>query len=134
MKRQGERRDVFERHIGEISKAVNAINGTDAKRLYDALLTAGAQARPSRTCSWMRMARRSRRRTRRIRDGVIIVEGATPSPAKRAGLGDGPPVGKVSKAGAAALKVASLSKRDEDEPSLVDVAEPKRLDQEGEGP
>ena len=38
MRREGERRDVFERYIGEIAKAVNAINGTDAKKLYDALL------------------------------------------------------------------------------------------------
>src|SRR5262249_18557981 len=38
MKREAERRDIFERYIGEISQAVNAINGTDAKKLYDALL------------------------------------------------------------------------------------------------
>jgi DNA topoisomerase VI subunit B len=38
MARQAERRDVFERYIGEISKAVNAINGDDAKRLYELLL------------------------------------------------------------------------------------------------
>ena len=38
MQRQAARRDVFERYIGEISKAVNKINGTDAKKLYDALL------------------------------------------------------------------------------------------------
>jgi DNA topoisomerase VI subunit B len=37
MKREGERRDVFERYIGEIAKACNAITGTDAKTLYDAL-------------------------------------------------------------------------------------------------
>jgi len=39
MRREGERRDVFERYIGEISKAVHAIAGTDARKLYDALLT-----------------------------------------------------------------------------------------------
>jgi DNA topoisomerase-6 subunit B len=39
MRREGERRDVFERYIGEISKAVHAIAGTDARALYDALLT-----------------------------------------------------------------------------------------------
>ena len=39
MRREGERRDVFERYIGEIAKAINAINGTDAKKLYEALLT-----------------------------------------------------------------------------------------------
>lgn len=39
MQRQAARRDVFERYIGEISKAVHAINGTDAKKLYDKLLS-----------------------------------------------------------------------------------------------
>jgi len=39
MARQAERRDVFERYIGEISKAVNAINPKhETKKLYDALL------------------------------------------------------------------------------------------------
>jgi DNA topoisomerase-6 subunit B len=42
MKREGQRRDVFERYIGEIAKACHALVGTDAKQLYDALL---AQAR-----------------------------------------------------------------------------------------
>jgi DNA topoisomerase-6 subunit B len=38
MRREGERRDVFERYIGEISKAINDITGEDAKKVYDALL------------------------------------------------------------------------------------------------
>jgi DNA topoisomerase-6 subunit B len=38
MQRQAERRDVFERYIGEISQAVNKINGANAKKLYEALL------------------------------------------------------------------------------------------------
>jgi len=38
MRRESERRDVFERYIGEISKALNAITGEETKRLYDALL------------------------------------------------------------------------------------------------
>ncbi|MDX9910942.1 MAG: DNA topoisomerase VI subunit B [Phycisphaerales bacterium] len=38
MRREGERRDVFERYIGEIAQAIEAINGTDAKELYDVLL------------------------------------------------------------------------------------------------
>jgi hypothetical protein len=38
MQREAARRDVFERYIGEISRAVNAINGTDAKKLYEVLL------------------------------------------------------------------------------------------------
>jgi hypothetical protein len=38
MRRESERRDVFERYIGEIAKSLNAITNEDAKRLYDALL------------------------------------------------------------------------------------------------
>src|SRR5256885_1711266 len=39
MQREAARRDVFERYIGEISKAVNAINNKwEAKKLYEALL------------------------------------------------------------------------------------------------
>ncbi len=38
MARQAERRDVFERYIGEIAKAVNSINGEDTKKLYEVLL------------------------------------------------------------------------------------------------
>ena len=39
MQREAARRDVFERYIGEISKAINAINTKwDTKKLYDALL------------------------------------------------------------------------------------------------
>ncbi len=38
MKREGERRGVFKRYIGEIAKACEALNGTDADALYEALL------------------------------------------------------------------------------------------------
>jgi DNA topoisomerase VI subunit B len=38
MQREAARRDIFERYIGEVSKAINAINGTDAKKLYEVLL------------------------------------------------------------------------------------------------
>jgi DNA topoisomerase-6 subunit B len=38
MQRQAERRDVFERYIGEISQSVGKINGTNVKKLYEALL------------------------------------------------------------------------------------------------
>jgi DNA topoisomerase-6 subunit B len=39
MQREAARRDIFERYIGEISQAINAINGTDAKKLYNTLLS-----------------------------------------------------------------------------------------------
>ncbi len=38
MRRESERRDVFERYIGEIAKALNAITGVEARKVYDALL------------------------------------------------------------------------------------------------
>lgn len=38
MKREGQKRDVFERYIGEISKACEAITGTDAAELYESLM------------------------------------------------------------------------------------------------
>jgi DNA topoisomerase-6 subunit B len=38
MQREAARRDVFERYIGEIARAINAINGTSAKKLYDVML------------------------------------------------------------------------------------------------
>ena len=38
MKRDAQKRDVFERYIGEIAKACNHLTGTDTKTLYDALL------------------------------------------------------------------------------------------------
>ncbi|MEN1706155.1 MAG: DNA topoisomerase VI subunit B [Planctomycetota bacterium] len=39
MKREGQKRDVFERYIGEIAKSCHALTGSDTQDLYDALLT-----------------------------------------------------------------------------------------------
>jgi len=38
MRREGQRRDVFERYIGEIARSCEHLVGTDAQELYDALL------------------------------------------------------------------------------------------------
>ncbi len=38
MKREGQKRDVFERYIGEIARACNAITGSDIKEIHDLLL------------------------------------------------------------------------------------------------
>ncbi len=38
MRREGQRRDVFERYIGEIARSCEHLIGTDAKELYEALL------------------------------------------------------------------------------------------------
>ena len=38
MKREGEKRDVFERYIGEIAKVCYAITGSEIEQVYNALL------------------------------------------------------------------------------------------------
>ena len=38
MKQQSNRRDIFMRYLGEVAQAVNVINNTDQKKLYDQLL------------------------------------------------------------------------------------------------
>ncbi|MDZ4753909.1 MAG: DNA topoisomerase VI subunit B [Phycisphaerae bacterium] len=79
MRREGERRDVFEKYIGEISKAVHAINGTDAKKLYDVLL---AQAR-ERTAVADQLLDEDGKVVRNDPiddDGVIVVESAAAPP------------------------------------------------------
>ncbi len=43
MKRQAERRFVFERYIGEIAKSCQSITGTDAERIYKALFKQAKQ-------------------------------------------------------------------------------------------
>jgi DNA topoisomerase-6 subunit B len=39
MKRESERRSIFERYIGEISKGCESITGTEAQRIYEALMS-----------------------------------------------------------------------------------------------
>src|SRR5262249_53882632 len=63
-------------------------------------------------------------------DGVIIVEAAsTAAGVSSAPDGQSPDV-KLTKAQKAALKVAAMAKED-DQPKLIDVDEPKRLTQKG---
>ncbi|HYF13465.1 MAG TPA: DNA topoisomerase VI subunit B [Phycisphaerales bacterium] len=126
MRRESERRDVFERYIGEIAQAVNAITGEDAKKLYEALLT---QAKKRTAIADQQLddeGRRVREEDPADQDGVLIVEGIERT-SERANEGeDTTPGTKLSKAEAARLKVASMAN---DEPSLLDVKPVKR----GEG-
>src|SRR5690348_3774605 len=87
MKREAERRDIFERYIGEIAQAVNAINGTETKKLYDALL---AQARKRTAIADMQLDEEGKRVKAQEEDpadqeGVIIVEGMAALPGGAAG-------------------------------------------------
>ncbi len=132
MRRQGERRDVFERYIGEIAKAVNAINDTDAKKLYEALL---AQAKKRTAIADLKLDEEGKKvdEDPADQDGVIIVEQAkAPVEGVRAGLDDAPEVA-MTKAQKAALKVAAMGKEG-DQPNLMDVDAPKRLTQKGKSP
>jgi DNA topoisomerase-6 subunit B len=78
MRREGERRDVFERYIGEISKAINAITGDDAKRLYEALL-AQAKSKTAIADQVLDEDGKAVKDEPLDDDGVIVVESAIPA-------------------------------------------------------
>jgi DNA topoisomerase-6 subunit B len=85
MKREGERRDVFQKYIGEIAQAVHAITGDDAKRLYDALL---AQAKKRTAIADLELddeGRRVKDEDPADQEGVLIVgpPAGEPHPAPR---------------------------------------------------
>jgi DNA topoisomerase-6 subunit B len=79
MRREGERRDIFERYIGEISKAVNAIAGTDARKLYDALLEQ-ARKRTAQADQVLDEDGKVVKDEPIDEDGVIVVESAIAPP------------------------------------------------------
>ncbi len=147
MRRESERRDVFERYIGEIAKAVNAINGTEERRLYEALLS---QAKKRTAVADLKLddeGRRIKDEDPADQDGVLVIETAAPAGEAPATKPDANPGGKPegktegkpgsrarasaaadlftqTKAEAAMLKVVAT--RDDDEPRLLDVAPAKR--------
>ena len=77
MQRETARRDVFERYIGEIAKAINAINGTDTKQLYDILL-AEARKRTAIADAQLdengQIVRKDEHEDLKADEGVIMVE------------------------------------------------------------
>jgi DNA topoisomerase-6 subunit B len=104
-RREAERRDVFERYIGEISQAVEAINGTPAKKLYDLLL---AQAKKRTAIADRKLDEEGKtvRDNPEDMDGVLIVDGNRPPSGGGAGaapaeppLLDVRPVGRLSAKG-----------------------------------
>ncbi len=152
MKREAERRDIFERYIGEISQAVNALNGTDTKKLYEALL---AQAKKRTAIADLELdedgkAKKGDGEDPADQEGVIIVGVPDAGPGSK-GVASGSPAndestgsGKkrsqkdakddpfaISKKEAARLKVAALRDDDEDQPKLINVDSAKRLDKKG---
>lgn len=131
MKREGERRDIFERYIGEISQAINAINGTDAKKLYEALL---AQAKRRTAVADLHLDEEGKAvEDPADQEGVIIVEQAGDAPGTPRTAKESNDPFKQSKAEAARLKVASLAS-DDDQPTLLETGPVGRLSRKGEAP
>jgi DNA topoisomerase-6 subunit B len=145
MKREAERRDIFERYIGEIAQAVHALNGTDTKKMYDALL---AQAKKRTAIADLELdeegkAKKGEQEDPADQEGVIIVgtpdEPDTQPGEKSKGAGERGSKGAKkgpkddpfaqSKAESARLKVAAM--RDDDQPKLIEVDTAKRLNQKG---
>ncbi|MCC6285703.1 MAG: DNA topoisomerase VI subunit B [Phycisphaerales bacterium] len=115
VKREGDRRDVFKKYIGEIAQACAALTGDDPKALYDAL---SEQARDKTATADMSIDEDGRfiKDDPGEEDGVIVVNnsgpGAPPSAAPAPGASardDAPPVA-LSRAERAALQVASRAK------------------------
>ncbi len=84
MRREGERRDIFERYIGEIAQAAGAITGTDAKELYDALLK---QAKRRTAIADARLDEEGKvvKEPDGLDEGVVIVDTAAALPSGSAG-------------------------------------------------
>jgi DNA topoisomerase VI subunit B len=135
MRREGERRDVFQKYIGEIAKACNSITGTDAKKLYEALLEQAKRKTAIADQQLDEDGKRIKDEEPADQEGVIVVEAAGPaaaSGAARASLDDIPrdaPTSKRAKAEAAALKVAAM--RSDEPPRLIDTSAAARLGPKG---
>jgi DNA topoisomerase-6 subunit B len=82
MRREGERRDVFQKYIGEIAQAASAITGSDAKRLYDTLLKLAKQKTAIADVELDEDGKPIKQGAKRAEpddEGVIIVEAAANS-------------------------------------------------------
>ena len=121
MRREGERRDIFERYIGEISKAVNAITGTDARKLYDALLEQ-ARKRTAQADQVLDEDGKVVKDEPIDEDGVIVVESAIAAAPESDRISAPPVPDSVPKRGKASASPASPAKtrgkRGGDGPSL----------------
>ncbi|MBS0196034.1 MAG: DNA topoisomerase VI subunit B [Planctomycetes bacterium] len=131
MRRQGERRDIFERYIGEITKAIHEINGADQKKLYEALL---AQARERTAIADMQLDEDGKaiKEDPADQEGVIVLENLAAVGSSPVAASSDAVLHTQTKAERAMLDVASRAK--DDSPSLIDVAPVKRLTKKGDAP
>jgi hypothetical protein len=134
MRREGERRDVFERYIGEISKAVSAITEDDTKKLYEALLKQ-ARERTAIADRQLNDEGKTIKEDPADQEGVLIITDASEAPAiapplaragalqtavddepaKAASTGKTKQTSKSAKAAAKVLTTRSKKTRDDDD-------------------
>ncbi|MBX3365608.1 MAG: DNA topoisomerase VI subunit B [Phycisphaeraceae bacterium] len=115
MRRESERRDVFERYIGEISRAIESITGREANLIYDALLTQARKHTAIADAELDEDGKVVRKVTAPDDDGIIIIE------QPRDDHPELPPV-RQTRGEAAALKVAARAK-DLESPVLISDSE-----------
>ena len=122
MRRESERRDVFERYIGEIAKACNAINGADAKKLYEAMLMQAKKRTAIADLQLDEEGKKVKEEDPADQDGVIIVEKAMAPIANTSLDSDSPPVGVETKAEKAMKVVAARARQveDDEQPRLIE--------------
>jgi len=132
MRREGERRDVFQKYIGEIAKALNLINGVDTKTIYEALLEQAKERTAVADQVLDEDGKVIHEDDPADQDGVIVIDShAKPvsNPAIKPAINLEPvsatnsgtlkkavaakAFGELSKAEKAALKVASMAKDDD---------------------
>jgi DNA topoisomerase-6 subunit B len=135
MRRETERRDVFQKYIGEIAKACGEITGDDQKKIFTQLLEMAKRKTAIADLQLDEDGKRIKEEEDPAdQDGVIIIEAPVPS----AGSGNVSNTSAlkgakaadpfaVSKAEAAMLAVAAMGK-DDDEPLLIDTKVAKRAE------
>jgi hypothetical protein len=113
MRREAERRDVFERYIGEISQAINAITGDDAKQIYEALLTQAKKRTAIADLKLDEEGKKIKEEAAADEEGVIIVQSAAANPI-------------ANTAAPAKSKGPQIRTVEDDGPSLIEAAEKSR--------
>lgn len=131
MRREAERRDVFERYIGEITKAVSAINNADAKKLYEALTIQAKKATAVADLQLNDEGKTLKDEDPADQEGVLILDSASTSPTTPGGSDkELAAIAGQTKAQRAMLAVVGQSDDDEDskkgQGKLLDVATIKR--------
>jgi DNA topoisomerase-6 subunit B len=113
MRREAERRDVFERYIGEISQAINAITGDDAKQIYEALLTQAKKRTAIADLKLDEEGKKIKEEAAADEEGVIIVQSAAANPI-------------ANTAAPAKSKGPQIRTVDDDTPALIEEPEKSR--------